>query len=226
MEHASSVPSAHPTQENAQGNAPSLLKKSDIAAILIIGEIFAWLLMVVRRGAELNVPDAIMYSLPIVMPLAALGCLWVLATLGRKRPMLFQLGKYAAIGFFNTALDFAIFNSLVLATNIEPKGARAGFLTAISFTIAVINSYLWNKYWTFRSRGPARVGEFAQFVIVSLVGLVLVSGFLTVMTKYIEPPYGLNIRQWANVVKVMSIFISLAWNFAGYKFLVFREKKA
>ncbi|MDO8558117.1 MAG: GtrA family protein [bacterium] len=223
MENASSIP-VTPVGAG-QPVASRGLKLSDTIAILVIGELFAWLLMVVRKGAELAVPQAIMYSLPIVMPLVALGCLWVMAILGRRRPTLFQLGKYAAIGFFNTALDFAIFNSLVLLTNIEPRGARAGLLTTISFTIAVINSYLWNKYWTFRSKGPARVGEFAQFVVVALVGLVLVSGFLTVMTKFIEPPYGLNIRQWANAVKVMSIFISLAWNFSGYKFIVFRTKK-
>ena len=201
------------------------LKKSDVVAILVIGEVFALLLMVIRKSVGVAVPQPIMYSLPILMPLVALGCLWVMSVLGRRRPALFQIGKYAAVGFFNTGIDFGVFNAMVLATKLEPRGIVAGGFSAISFVIAVVNSYFWNKYWTFRKEGGAKMGEFMQFVIVSLIGLIINFLYVSGMTKYIDPVYGLNAQQWANMVKVTGIFISLAWNFTGYKFIVFRERE-
>ena len=217
------TPQAVATQPNAVASRG--LKKSDVIAILLIGEVFALLLMVIRKSVGIAVPQPIMYSLPILMPLVALFCLWVMSVLGRKRPVLFQVGKYAAIGFFNTGIDLGVFNAMVLATRLEPRGIVAGGFSSVSFTIAVINSYFWNKYWTFRKEGGAKMGEFMQFVIVSLIGLIINFLYVSGMTKYINPFYGLNAQQWANVVKVTGIFISLAWNFTGYKFMVFRERK-
>jgi putative flippase GtrA len=201
------------------------LKVSDIVCILAIGEAFALLVMVIRRNLGVQVPEGILYSLPIIVPLAALFCLWAMAMLGRKKPVLFQIGKYAAIGFLNTGIDLGVFNALVIASNIDPKGIKAGLLSACSFTVAVVNSYLWNKYWTFRDKGKAKGSEFMQFVIVSLIGLLLNFVYVSAVTNYVNPPFDLNLKQWANLVKFMGIFISLAWNFVGYKFIVFKEKK-
>ena len=200
------------------------LSRFDIFAILLIGGVFGWLLIPITKSVRLAVPDGWLYALPAVMPPIALMCLWVLARLGRRRLGFFQLGKYAAIGFFNTALDFGIINLLSLATGIT-KGIGVGFINAASFTVAVVNSFFWNKYWTFRSPGGSRSAEFVQFVIVSLVGLLINSAFVAAMTTYVVPPWELDGRQWLNAVKAMAIVISLLWNFTGYKFIVFRNRK-
>lgn len=202
------------------------LKRSDVVAILVIGEIFALLLPQIFRANSLVLPGLVMKPLPVVMPLVALFFLWGSTVLGRKRPALFQLGKYAAVGFFNTAVNFAVINQLSIKTGVT-KGLGAGLITGVGFTVAVVNSYFWNKYWTFSKNGARGVkgGEFIQFVIVSLVGLVLSGGFVTLVTQFVKPAFGLNARQWLNFANVLAIFISLAWNFTGYKFIVFRERK-
>ena len=217
-------PEQPPVAAPASEKPKSLLRVSDIISILVIGEAFALLLMLIRKSVDIQVPDIAIKALPYLMPLVALACLWFTAWLGKKRPTFFQLGKYAAIGFFNTGVDFGVFNAMVLLTNMEPRGLTAGLFSAISFTIAVANSYFWNKFWTFRDKGSAKAGEFMQFVIVSLIGLIINFLYISVMTKFIEPPYGMNAQQWANAVKVTGILISLAWNFTGYKYIVFRDR--
>lgn len=223
MDSSSASPKKAP--ETEKSSTEKLLRTSDVISILVIGEAFAWLLMVIKKNAAIPVPQQVMWALPVVLPIAALALLWGSAALGRKRPFLFQLGKYAAVGFFNSAIDFGVFNTLILLTHIDPKGMKAGFLSAGGFIVAVVNSYLWNKYWTFRSKGPAKTGEFLQFTIVSLIGLILNFVYVSAMTKFIAPPFELNITQWANVVKVTGVVISVLWNFIGYKFIVFREEK-
>lgn len=203
---------------------PKRLKVSDIVSVLVIGETFAWLLMPLRKSLGVAVPSPVLFLLPVLLPLIALFLLWVFAVLGRRRPSVFQVGKYAAVGFLNTAVDFAVVNVLVLATGIV-SGLKLGLLNSVSFALAVVNSYFWNKYWTFSVRREGiRGGEFAQFVIVSLVGLFLNSGFVSAVTAYLAPPFGLTPQQWVNLVKAMAIFINLVWNFSGYKFIVFRDK--
>ncbi|MDP3963256.1 MAG: GtrA family protein [bacterium] len=219
-----STPSSNTNAPAPAAPASPTLSRFDIFAILVIGGIFGGLLIPITRSVKLFLPSAIIYALPIVMPFIALGCLWVMATLGRRRASLFQLGKYAAIGFFNTALDFGIINLLSVMTGIN-KGIGVGALNSVSFAIAVTNSYFWNKYWTFKANGSAKSSEFVQFVIVSLIGLIINSGFVTALTTYVAPPGGLDAQQWLNAVKAISIVISLLWNFTGYKYIVFRNQK-
>lgn len=201
------------------------LSRNDIIAILVIGEVFAWLLIVLRKSIAIPVPGFIISVLPVLMPLVALFCLWAFSVLGRKRPTLFQLGKYAAVGFMNTAVDFVVINIMVLWTGIV-EGLQLGLINSVSFAIAVTNSYLWNKYWTFKDakkEGASKV-EFAQFAVVSLVSLLINSVYVGAMTTYIAPPFNMTPEQWVNLVKAFGIFVALATNFTGYKLFVFRAR--
>ncbi|MCG2809773.1 MAG: GtrA family protein, partial [Candidatus Portnoybacteria bacterium] len=97
-------------------------------------------------------------------------------------------------------------------------------LNAISFSVAVINSYFWNKLWIFRAgKTEKQAGEFAQFVAITLVGMALNTTAVYVITTLISPMFGLSAELWANLAKVAATVISLIWNFTGYKFIVFKR---
>jgi len=152
-----------------------------------------------------------------------------------KYPGLGQFFKFIVVGFMNTAIDFLVLNFLMWQTGIY-QGKWIISLNAISFSIAISNSYFWNKYWTFRAKGPAVAPlEMSQFLIVSLIGTVINSGVIFGLTTYIPPAFGLgrelwpvsnalrSAAGWANFAKVMATGLSLIWNFLGYKFVVFRR---
>ena len=136
-----------------------------------------------------------------------------------------QFGKFVVIGFMNTAIDFAILNLLMWWIGIY-KGSWIILLNAISFSIAVINSYLWNKYWTFRAKEADEAGEiakeFSQFIAVTLVGLAINTSVVFGITTFVQPVFGLSPEIWANLAKVAATGFSLIWNFIGYKFIVFK----
>ena len=143
----------------------------------------------------------------------------------RKYPFLAQFVKFGMVGFMNTVIDFSIFNFLAWQTGIY-EGEWIFLLNAISFAVAVNNSYFWNKYWTFRAKGPALAPlQMSQFLIISLIGVAINSSIVYSFTTYIPSFFNLSKELWLNIAKVMATGATLVWNFAWYKFIVFRKKK-
>ena len=122
----------------------------------------------------------------------------------------------------NTAIDFAILNSLMWWTGIY-SGASIILLNIVSFSIAVFNSYFWNKYWTFKDLDKVEAKEFSQFILVTLIGLAINSSIVYGITTLVSPMFGISPELWANLAKVAATGFSLIWNFIGYKFIVFNR---
>lgn len=202
-------------------------------------------------------------------------------------PVLLQLSRFVAIGVINTALDFIVLNFLSKLLGIT-EGPQLGAINIISFSMAVVQSYFWNKYWTFNTahvsvlsnfRRLVLVGgvgflsflavlvsaklsaepiiyfiifalfviaelalwigfhlmqnasvqttdapkQFVIFVIVSLVGLLVNSVLVTLLSTKIPTNSIINDDLVKNLAKVMATGVSLVWNFIGYKLVVFRK---
>lgn len=95
----------------------------------------------------------------------------------RRKPVIIQLLRFAAIGSLNTALDFAILNFITKSFNIT-SGFELGALNAISFVAAVVQSYLWNRAWAFAENSGVSV--FQNAVRLVLVGGLGFAAFLTI----------------------------------------------
>lgn len=141
----------------------------------------------------------------------------------QRFPTLWQFIKFSVVGVLNTLVDFAVLNLLMWLTNIY-KGSWMILLNAISFTCAVLNSYLWNKYWTFGEKSKEKIAqEFSKFFLISVVGIILNTAIVYSVTTYIPPFFGLSAEPWANLAKVLATIISMCWNFIGYKFWAFKR---
>lgn len=87
--------------------------------------------------------------------------------------LFFQLVRFVGIGFLNTALSFAVLNTLMALTGIF-KGTAVGVFSVIAFSVAVLHSYFWNKYWAFNAGEDSRGGLFQnvwQFVVAAVLGM-------------------------------------------------------
>ena len=201
------------------------MKRNDVVAILIIGEAVAWFLLPVFKniGLELGV---FKYVLPVGMPAAALAGLYVFYLLARLwRAVFFEIGKFVSVGVLNTLIDFGILNLLSYIFAIH-SGPAIALFNAVSFSAAVVNSYFWNKFWTFRV-GASDEGakDFVQFVFVSLIGLGLNTGIVYSLTTLVGAPEDVSPALWENIAKAIAIPVNLTWNFLGYKFWVFKSNK-
>jgi len=141
-----------------------------------------------------------------------------------------QAGKFILVGILNTLIDLGVLNLLIFITGIASGFGYSAF-KGISFIVAVINSYILNKFWTFKSAGgqpglPAAGREFGQFFIVSAIGFGINVGVASLVVNVIGNPFaysGVSDTIWANVGALTATFCAMVWNFLGYKFIVFKK---
>lgn len=131
-----------------------------------------------------------------------------------------QIFKFAIVGFLNTSLDFGVLNLLSYFTGIY-SGFYIIFLNSAAFLVAVINSYFWNKYWTFNQQGGIKGEEFLKFIAVSFIGLALNSFLVYTITTFASF-FDMTPQLLENFAKILATAVSLVWNFTGYKFFVFK----
>ncbi|MCH8987154.1 GtrA family protein [Patescibacteria group bacterium] len=132
--------------------------------------------------------------------------------------MFVQIAKFLLIGGFNTLIDLGVLNILILATGIT-SGLGFSLFKGTSFLAAVLNSYFWNKRWTFRSQKDV----FLQFFTISAIGFVLNVGAASLVVNVLTPQFGLSEQLWANVGAITGTLVVMTWNFLGYKFIVFKK---
>lgn len=128
----------------------------------------------------------------------------------KKIPL--QFIKFCLIGAMSFLIDAGIY--LVLTRFLAVYYLLAKI---ISFILAAINSYFFNRSWTFRSKNPRIKQEFIKFLIVATIGLGLNSliMFLTVSWLKLNDILGL----------IIATFIVMFWNFTANKIWTFKDKE-
>lgn len=117
-------------------------------------------------------------------------------TIGNRMMLL----RFGVVGGVNTLIDFAIFFSLVYFMGLGAVAANA-----ISYLVAVVNSYFMNFIWTFRSGrlSDVNLSSFAAFFVCSTLGLLTGSGII----YWLSPTLGVEL------VKLLSVGVVFFVNF-------------
>lgn len=215
-------------------------RKKDYLLVSLIGFLIGLLLLPILKNIQLpffepsfeNILLAILVLIVFANLALALSFL-----IGSRLPVFLQFAKFVAVGTLNTLLDLGVLNVLIFLTGIA-VGFWYSLFKGISFILAVINSYFWNKYWTFtptrtnagypqtKSESPrqsALLKEFSQFLIVSLIGLGINIGTASLVVNVVGPAANISPERWANIGALAATAVSLIWNFIGYKFFVFKK---
>ncbi|MFZ5858042.1 MAG: GtrA family protein [Chloroflexota bacterium] len=134
--------------------------------------------------------------------------------------------KFATVGAIGTVVDFAVYNFLNLAIGLAPVVSQA-----ISFALAVVNNFLWNRHWTYpESRGKAVHHQLAQFGLINVVGLLI----RTPIIAWMESPLGdlaarLGVGAEAAVVVghnaalAIAIGIVMLWNYFANRYWTYND---
>jgi len=206
------------------------LKKSDIISPIIIGEAVAFILLGILKYGSLEFPpivDGVIAKwakfLPIILPVLAFAGIFVASFLAKKVLSLFQLAKFLLTGILNTFVDIGVLTFLMVVSGFF-SGWPYVFFKAISFTCAVINSYFWNKFWTYEKKEIKGAGkEFGKFYLITGIGFLLNISIASFVVNIVGPKFGLTAEVWAYVGAIFAVLCVFMWNFLGYKFLVFKK---
>jgi len=199
------------------------MQKKDLIALIVLGEIIALFIFLILQANGFGGWSLLV--LFVILPGLTILGIYLAKLIGKKFLIVYQFAKYAVVGIANTAVDFGVFN-LLMWIGQTYEGKIIFFLNTISFLVAVVHSYFWNKFWTFKNKQNVnKTIQFIQFIIVSLIGALINSGIVYAMSSLMNPACGLSQNAWVNTSKVAATVISLVWNFIGYKLIVFREIK-
>ncbi len=163
-----------------------------------------------------------------------------------KRPIVRQFAKFCIVGGLSFAIDYCIRMTLLFAvpygdgTLSEVAGttlmerfpsafgrfgdAKEAFypLAAIAGgTFGMINSFLWNRRWTFRIKGREdRMRQLKKFFVVSMIGFLL----NVVISSLLNHAIPGDEKTSARIAIVVATGIAAFWNFFGQKLYAFKKK--
>jgi len=200
------------------------MKRRDILAAFIIGEVCALIFLWVSRFLEL---PAFIIRLarffPLVLPVLSISGTYVVSLFEKRKLAIFQFGKSFLVGILNTFIDLGVLNLLMWAFNIT-SGVSYSIFKGVSVFIATVNSYFWNKFWAFEKKETEKAGtEFLQFFLIAGIGFLINLGVASLLVNVIGPQFGLSDKIWANIGALVAVFFGFSWNFFGYKFVVFKK---
>lgn len=119
-----------------------------------------------------------------------------------------QFARFAAVGAIATAVHYGVLVALVELGGVGPLIA-----TTCGYVVGIATSYSLNRRFTFGARGA--VGRtLAKFVALYAIGALLNAGVMAALMRA-GAPYLL--------AQIGATGLVLAWNFAGARYVVFRD---
>lgn len=107
----------------------------------------------------------------------------------------------------------------VFAFAKKPDNAALPILNGIASLVAMFNSFMLNRSWTFKVQGKEqKMAQLRRFYTVSISGQVINVGLVTMLYNLIP-----GHRNWSLFVsKVIATGIAAVWNFLGQRYYAFR----
>ncbi|MDD5397193.1 MAG: GtrA family protein [Candidatus Moranbacteria bacterium] len=202
-----------------------------VAAGLLIGLL---LLPVLKTASPAIYAKFAIVIVPLFLLATPLG-LRIAFYIGQKIAIIYQIAKFGVIGVANVLVDLGVLSLITMLFSsylkIKSTDALIGAVTfyslfkSVSFIIANINSYFWNKHWTFDQGSKKQTkSEFVQFFAVSIIGFLINVFVASVVFKMILGSMTtLNAGQLGLLGAAAGSIAGLAWNFIGYKLWVFKK---
>lgn len=125
-----------------------------------------------------------------------------------------RLVKFSIVGAMNSGIDLTVFAVL------SYFGTHYLVAQCVSFLCGVLNSYIFNRSWTFQQKGKVDKREFSKFFMLNLLVLLFTSWVLSILYTEADLPL--------LICKLVSAVSGALINFAGSRLWVFRlssEKK-
>jgi putative flippase GtrA len=139
--------------------------------------------------------------------------------------------KFAVVGTIGAVVDFGFFNLLFSLVGLSLEVSQA-----ISFSAAVINNFIWNRFWTYPdSRSKSILRQIVQFFIINVIGLgirtlLLISPMTASLVKAVELVAPQNFFMTSKVIGsnlglAVAIVVVMLWNFFVNRFWTYNDVK-
>lgn len=137
----------------------------------------------------------------------------------RSEKLIAQLLRFGLVGCLNTALDLLVLNALLW---LWPTPNTWALLldNSLAYAFGALNSFILNKYWTFRCHNRTNLREVARFLVTTLAGLVCNDLLLWLLSDVLQQT-PLSPTLGTNVAKVLAISGTVLISYLGMRLWVF-----
>lgn len=163
-----------------------------------------------------------------------------------EKTVFHQFVKFAVVGATSFIVDFAITYFLMKVAHVgggellsdvvggslrhsmpslfqfakDNLGAAAPVLGFVASLFAMLNSFVWNRLWTFEVRGKEeRMKQMRRFYAVSLIGLLINNSVFTVMINVIPGHRTMSMF----LGRALGAVVAAVWNFLGSRHYAFKQ---
>jgi putative flippase GtrA len=135
--------------------------------------------------------------------------------------------KFAIVGLTGTIIDFGFLNLLRIVVGLPLIWAQG-----ISFTFAVINNFLLNRFWTYpESRDKGASWQLIQFFIINIIGITIRTPLISWLDSLIlnllnTLKINISIDHYVisqNLALAVSISIIMLWNYFANRYWTFKN---
>lgn len=139
----------------------------------------------------------------------ALQCLVAKRSLSLGRPgmknLFAQLMKFGVVGVIAFVIDYGVMVFLTEVFGVNPVASAT-----VSFTVSVVFNYVASMRYVFSHReGMSRRREFAIFIVLSVLGLIINDVLMWAGTEVVSVDY--------RIVKIFATAVVMVWNFVTRK---------
>jgi glycosyltransferase involved in cell wall biosynthesis/putative flippase GtrA len=143
----------------------------------------------------------------------------VASTRKTRGKTIWQFVRFVLVGCMNTMIDLLVLNGLLWLWP-EQGTARLLLFNTIAYACGALNSFVFNRYWTFQREGPPNAREGARFLLVTLAAIACNDLILWLMSTILHPVH-LTPTLWTNVSKVVAIGSTILLSYLGMRLWVF-----
>lgn len=119
--------------------------------------------------------------------------------------------RFCTVGVSNTVIDFSVFFLFI------SLGVPYLLSQILSFTTGMINSFIWNRKWTFKVKNKIKMSEITRFIILNLLALTSINFLLSLL--YEEMGWSLLVS------KMAATSIGVIITFIGSRLWVFQRSE-
>jgi putative flippase GtrA len=131
--------------------------------------------------------------------------------------------KFAIVGGIGFVIDTGTLTLLVFVFGLSTDKRRL-LAKSISFTLAVLSNFFWNRRWTYpESRSKPIQKQLVQFFALNLVGLGINLGVFAFADALLTPLVGHVLALYG--AQVSAVTVAMLWNFLANRFITYNDVK-
>ncbi|MDY0076225.1 MAG: GtrA family protein [Bacteroidales bacterium] len=116
------------------------------------------------------------------------------------RGFLLKFLKFGVVGFSGLFIDFGLTYLFKEVLHVQKYVSNA-----IGFMLAASSNYFLNRIWTFESTNPNIALEYTEFIVISIIGLIINTAILYLLVSKLKMNFYLS--------KIFAIAVVTLWNF-------------